>query len=394
MGAIQGTDLSHPLTVRYLNKYQTPRLPFNRDTYFYEYTTGRAVASSVAAALFNPTKVATAVQTYITLWKTYSQYLKPGFPNGIPPALSMTLENFLQENNLMQIRSIFHRVMTLYGYGSIDRVPAVYALVLITDKVFGGSVGLLSNPVWLTDFPLMLTKLAADVKTRGVQFIYNAKISQVIRGTAGVSIKYSVNSISYNEQCDKLVVAFPQKLDSMSFLGLDARETAVFEPVDTQTYIVSMVNTNMNIGSRFYANLLQLDPTTPSGFEYGNAKALGQPIQFARQYPAVSNITTVYSWTRSSLQEDTIMVNPTTIATLQKIDPTQKPQLTTSSILKTAQQPVYFPHVRTPYMKQNWYNSFEQLQGYRNTYYTSGLRFFELIESSIASSQDLARKYF
>ena len=287
------------MAVQYLDKYNVSRQPYKRDVYYYEYTTGQSVDAKTLAAGVDPAAVKTAVQTYLNIWNTYSSYLKPGFPNGIPAALSAPIHIFLARNNLMPISAIFYRVMTLYGYGNPKRVPAVYALVVLTDKVVAGSFGLLSNPVWLADFPLLMTRLADDLRNRGVQFVYNAKISNATRWSGGVSFKYSVGSQLYEEKCDMLVVAFPQTLDAMSFLNLDEQERAVFQEVKVYKYITSLVNTNMNIGSRFYANLLQLDRNDLT-YDFGNAKRDGQPIQFARQYPNVSNITTVYSSARSA----------------------------------------------------------------------------------------------
>ena len=54
----------------------------------------------------------------------------------------------------------------------------------------------------------------------------------------------------------------------------------------------------------------------------------------------------------------------------------------------------YFPHVSSDAMKNGFYDKVEEIQGKQNLYYTGGFRCFELVDSTMHTTEDLLEIHF
>jgi hypothetical protein len=71
--------------------------------------------------------------------------------------------------------------VTAYGYGSLELTPACYALNFVDPALLSAALGL--GGVFITDFKMLWSRVAAELAAFGVDFIYNADISGVSRSS-------------------------------------------------------------------------------------------------------------------------------------------------------------------------------------------------------------------
>jgi hypothetical protein len=79
--------------------------------------------------------------------------------------------------------------ITAYGYGTMELTPACYALNFVDPPLMSAALGL--GGIFITDFEMLWSRVAADLASSGVGFIYNARITSVSRSSRrGNSIRW------------------------------------------------------------------------------------------------------------------------------------------------------------------------------------------------------------
>lgn len=77
--------------------------------------------------------------------------------------------------------------ITAYGYGSLELLPACYALNFVDPPGLSAALGL--GGVFKTDFEMLWGRVAADLASSGIKFVYNTDISRVRRSGRAASIR-------------------------------------------------------------------------------------------------------------------------------------------------------------------------------------------------------------
>lgn len=67
--------------------------------------------------------------------------------------------------------------ITAQGYGSLETTPAFYALCLVDPFIVEVALGLGGS--YMVDYKQLWNRVAADLSSSGVKFVYNADISSV-----------------------------------------------------------------------------------------------------------------------------------------------------------------------------------------------------------------------
>jgi hypothetical protein len=228
--------------------------------------------------------------------------------------------------------------------------------------------------------------------------------------------------VSYNDptqqgpsiqKCNKLVLAFPPVIHALNAanLDLDQKETAVFSPVGIIKYWSGAVQVITPYGDLFSGALTQgffgvvgqviqgvIDvdaafraylPTLP--------EAAGYPMAFFRIL-SQSNIATTWSWGKYKSNQTLDEARSLLKELLSKLnkdprDPTAEPKPITDADVVAFREWDYFPHFDKNELENGFYAKFNELQGYKNTYYASGLNGFETVEFAIRAGQDVVDTY-
>ena len=215
------------------------------------------------------------------------------------------------------------------------------------------------------------------------------------------------------QKCHKLVLAFPPVMHALNAanLDLDQKETTLFSPVGIIKYWSGAVKVATPYGDLFsgcltrgffevVGKVIKGTIDVKAAFDdYLPAlpKAAGYPIAFFRVFPQ-SDIATIWSWGKYRSNQTLNEAKSLLKELLSKLnkdpqDPKAEPKPITDADVKAFREWDYFPHFDRNELEKGFYKMFNELQGYKNTYYASGLNGLETVEFAIQAGQDVVDTY-
>jgi hypothetical protein len=330
--------------------------------------------------------------------RALADYLdKPGFA-GVPKSLQgVSFARWLQDVGAPLVERFFWMPLTCYGYGELDRIPAIYALKFATVMPFHfhahrlGLQDLLPPNLHLLEpfvqrltygMQMLMERIAASLP---VAPILNATITSVQRSAGGVRVSYRVGAdpTEHDESFDRLVVAIPQTLANLSFLDLTGDEQCLFANVSTNHYYTSLTKPR-TLDWQLYYELVD-----------AQNGALGPPtlphvMQFARSWPQA--LGSVFYTCSAADDPRPLDGAPGSVEDLVKravVAAGQQPGATTTTIPWQ-----YFPQVPQSAIDAGFYDDLEGIQGKNGTFYTGALLNFELVEKAMEYSRSLVDRFF
>lgn len=228
----------------YFEKFDVPTYHPSKEQYLFNLPTGASVDFDTIPNRFKPVKensAAIAAYTkYCEIHSVYKKYLIPGFTRGIPDELNTNFHDFLVSHDLQVLLPAVWFGLTNFGYASLKELPTIYALAYLQPIIFRTYLGI--EPFMLTDFTLLMTRLAASLEEK-VTFHYGAKVTVIERrDTDPTVIKFLKEGQEFELKCEKLVCAFPQLLPRLEAFDLDDLETSVFSNVKIVHYKCAIVH--------------------------------------------------------------------------------------------------------------------------------------------------------
>lgn len=317
---------------------------------------------------------------------------RPGF-RGIAehPELCVDFETWLDQNNLSPLKRLFEIPITIMGYGYLHKIAAPYALKYMSLLTF--------VPMMFKVFPLfswipwprrfvhgyqrLWEAVAKDLNVR-----LNICIKKIKRDNGKVVIDFTyeqqvLDKIKTRDDqftFDHLIVACP--LDGIKLKDLldqDEREEEAFRA--TQTYSYCLTSFNVQFSEIPWEQ--QLFATVP-------LTEIRTPWAITRQ---MKDSTLMQFYTRLELGDDDKVMEPKVTQEIKDLVDRLGGTIDHEEWSTYDRWP-YFQHVTAENMKEGFYDKLENLQGYRNTYYSGGLMNFELVEQIIAYNRHLIGKYF
>lgn len=395
IGAVMLLLGTYPTTMEYAAKHGLSYQNLSRGTLLFNNENGFVVDHT---RIQPPLGIEAAAVQYSNIRKKYASFLTSGFPRGIPDELTVSFYDFLATEGLLALEQAFFIPTSGSGYGSIKRMPAVLGLNLIDDHVVDWGLG--KFPLWQPDFHELFTKVAAgfpDIR-------YSANITRTSRRASGDAKSKPIN-IWYtqpgddkekSQECDRLIIAFPQRLDLLGAFDLDDHERELFGMVKTVQYFTSVVR--MPLGFADFTYLHALKSSNESNLTIMEPDADGPSIIFQPKHRAAPDLVITYTWKQDS-EATQSQINAETVRVVSLLNrdlnqPNSPASPITESDIRFSQEWDYFPHVDGQAMRDGFFAKLAAHQGARNTYFTSGLRNFESIEHCLRSAHDLIDTYF
>lgn len=283
--------------------------------------------------------------------------------------------------------------MTLFGFGAFNEVPTIYMLTYLRPYYLKALMEFPNYDIYAVNFNELFTKLAASLTG---EILLGVEVDQTYRHDGDeMYVSYYANRRAFTQKCQALVVAFPPRLDRLNdFMDLGLEEMVLFDHVYTNDYYSGVANAS-SLDLKTMLNFLQVQD---SKIVFGNAQPMGQPLLLKHWQPkACPNLVSFYSWGKEGIKQDT--VRNLAVSTISKLNrPLDKPVNEsiplTGRDIKIFKSWDLFPHVSEHALKLGFYKKFKDIQGYRNTYYASGLNYVELVEYAIEAAVDLVDSYF
>ncbi|RUS26645.1 hypothetical protein BC938DRAFT_484318 [Jimgerdemannia flammicorona] len=358
----------------------------------YDYNTG----ALVNLPYFNETTATPEIRAAIAKFKAELKKY-PEMDNGSAghrlrrPELYVPFAKWLVDRGMGALLELFVVPIEHEGYGSLSETPAMYVLNFLNTKTAGSLVFSETNVDTIVEgwnaLKENMARALPDVRT-GMHIVgIRRPAGDDHHGHQVSVVYYDVHNYKHIQKCQSVVIAFPQLLERLEFLGLDARERNLFRNVQHTTYF-SAAFSAPGLPIKNGEELLQLVNGNKTQV---NSIGEGEPMSILAQSPEVY---TSYAWFRDQRVEQN---NHKLSKIVEKkligfVDRATKGKIKAKVI--EVDQWDYFPHVGTKALLNGFYQKAEKIQGYRRTYYTGSLFGFETVERTMDAAHDLVKNHF
>jgi predicted NAD/FAD-binding protein len=307
-----------------------------------------------------------ALQRYLALReREFPHIAEPGLAHSAR-ALAAPVTEWLAEHRLHSMAESFGTGFTAAGYGFLeDGLPALYFVK------YAEMTGLLSRR------PHLLGHAGAFTVVGGFGALWRRVADELKDVRCGVRV------VSVERRADGVRVhtdAGPVSADAL-VLGVPLdRILPVLDATEEERDLAGRVRANAYHTTLASASGLPEDAFYFLGRHTASRAATGHCVSYHHRYPG-SEVRTFYSYGRP---EDVAALLPEDVARL-------------GGRLEEVHQRhawAFMPHFGSADLADGALERLEALQGRENTYHVGGLPAFELIESTVAHAQDLARRHF
>lgn len=271
-------------------------------------------------------------------------------PKPIPEELLLPFGDFVTKHNLQSVA--YTIAQFAIGNGNIFDQPTIYILKTVdADYIRAIVYGEAVAPATYDSqslFNMALQELGSNV-------LLSSTVSQATRSASGVQLVVKTPNGQKLIKAKKLLVTAPPKIETMTPLGLDAKEKGLFSKFQSKAFYVSLLNnTGLITGARYY----NADPNNNA--TYHVAKLPGVGFVWATR-----DVNTFWGWYTSVNPVPESKVRADTIAAFKALGPNSNPKIiayasaTPSAVGVTADE-----------IKNGFYDNLLTLQGYKSTWYT------------------------
>jgi monoamine oxidase len=331
---------------------------------------------------------------YIRCWELSDIIDVPNYLDSIHkhPELCISFKDWLANNDLMALATLFEFPITIMGYGKLECIAAPYALRYMSCRtffpmVFGrGPINWIIG-TWPRRFTDGFQRLWERVSWR-LNVRLNVNITKITRSTAGIQIdmeypEQELNKIKIvkdTKHYDYLVLACPLTADVFKQLDLvsNAAEQKLICKIQINPYCMTTFWIDMK--PQMAAPVAPVLPLTEPG----------TPWAVARQFQDSGNMfTQFYTRAIENQTDDDVIAQVKRLTKLLggTID-------TTHPRWHTFDRFTYFQHFTPEQIKAGIYADLAGMQGGDKTFYVGGATDFELVEPIVVHSKYIVETYF
>jgi carotenoid cleavage dioxygenase-like enzyme len=307
------------------------------------------------------------------------------------PELLCTFQEWLDREELSDLADMFKVPITLMGYGTLDEVPAPYALTYMRVRTVIDLMMFSTLPGWLHRWPRRFNngfqrfwqRIAEPLDVRT-----DVKIVSVKRSTDNVVVEadfpYRAGDRTEHRretlEFDWLVLSCPLQTEVTSeFLDASQLEQQLFKqitlnPLCVTTFVMKDFDTNP-----LRTRLVNVTPIPE--------RDKSEPTIITQQFkdnPLVTFYTPVVDPTKGV--RDEVLDGVRSLAAKVGAGLNETPE--------TWDNFPYFPQVSLEDFHNGWYQTLESLQGHNRTFYSGGVMAFELVETVVEYSDALIERFF
>jgi len=287
----------------------------------------------------------------LTMYR-HRQIYDTGFV-GLSKNFAIPFADWLKKHRLEDVGRFVSTVITGFGYGYFEEVPAAYLLKY--SRLF---YALKSYEIDRRGIQTLWERLSESINVRK-----NSVIESIIRQPNSVTIKCN----GQIEETDLLLLACGLD-DASNYLDVTKSERSLFEKIryyDYHTFAISIDNFPKD---RAYLMLTERQSAAHSG----------APVFYSKRWPD-TNVVVAYLLGKSSLGMSSVIPEEELIAAIEKdvIDIGGSLRKVHNHFLWK-----YFPHVNSADFADGFYDKLDALQGQNRTYYVGELLNFSTVETA------------
>jgi Flavin containing amine oxidoreductase len=299
------------------------------------------------------------------------------------PELCISFKDWLANNDLMPLATLFQFPITVMGYGQLEDIATPYALRYMSCRtffpmVFGWPPISWIVGTWPRRFTYGFERLWERVSWR-LNVRLNVNITRIARSTAGIQIEMeypeqdlnNLKIVKDTKSYDYLVLACPLTADVFKQLGLD--------PNAAEQKLISKIQINPYCMTTFWIDMEMAAPVAP----VLPLTEPGTPWAVARQFQDNGSMfTQFYTRPPGTQTDDDVIAQVKRLTKLLggTID-------TTQPRWHTFDRFTYFQHFTPEQIKTGIYADLARMQSGDKTFYVGGATDFELVEPIVVHSK-------
>ena len=303
------------------------------------------------------------------------------------PDLLVSFDQWLDQNRFGALKTLFEIPITLMGYGTLQQIPAPYALTYmrvgsVMDLIIYGSMPFHRWPRrFVNGFQRFWSRVAESIDVRT-----GVTITKITRDADGVHVcaQYPTEvdgGVLYRDidkTYDWLVLCCPLQLTTTDpLLDLSTDERRLFDRIRLLPFFIT--TWRMEQHRQIHTRLVNVTPMP--------AREKSQPTIITQQFKENPLVTFYTPVVDPDLDYDKDVEDGVRdLADAVGIELPAEPE--------TWNNFPYFPHVTKEDFAAGWYRDLEAMQGTNRTFYNGGVMAFELIEPIVEYSDDLVRAHF
>ncbi|KAJ8089722.1 hypothetical protein PM082_014990 [Marasmius tenuissimus] len=341
---------------------------------------------------------------YVTFWRTEFQpkHSTIRYTNGIPLELSVPMSEWLSSNGYQVLPVVMRQGLALAGYDDLDKTAAVYGLQYFTPDILAYFAN--TGVVNFVDFYAVMAHYASTLKG---QILRDTTVTKVDRSGDAPVVSYVTKGSTgvQTTTCSRLILAIPPLIEALT------EPNNISQPTSRSGIAMDLSDAERNVFSKVgmtsYISGAVRMPDVPVNITYSQlpTRDVGQPILATKCF-VESSILTTYSWgpfkaygrSDISLEEARRLL----IETYSALDFGPAASGSTGESIRVTikdedirdfKEWDYFPRFQPADIADGIYDRYNALQGYKSTYWASGLNSFELVEFALRSGREIVDTY-
>ncbi len=372
-GAVLVTEDDYPITLGYAERFGIPSIPTPVGFTLLDESGNRIALQDFLQARYSATEIAAAERNYAAVLDRFAEFIKaPGLVS-VPDDLSLPFSEFATRYGIGLVEDWMKALLTGFGYGYSETVPAAYYIKFLPFLVKLGPSGLEagSGRIFPGGFQSVLDALAATLDVR-----LGSEVTHIQRPPSGCrscQVRVTVNGVEQH-WFDAVVIATPLNVVPR-FLDVTPSEERLFTQMQSLRYFVTLFAAlgveNQILYFRENANPDRINHVgaLAAPYDFGSI-ALGNAYQVVERNRSPREI-------RSLLGEDMRSAGGRYLVALDQ-----------------KEWPNYFPHVGPQALELGFYDVIDRMQGHRGTYFVGSSLTFETVEHAARQAKSLILEHF
>ncbi len=372
-GAVLVTEDDYPITFGYAERFGISSVPTPVGFTLLDESGNRIALQDFLQTRYSATEIAAAEKNYAAVLDRFAAFIDaPGLVS-VPDDLSLPFSEFAERYGIGLVEDWMKALLTGFGYGYSETVPAAYYVKFLPFLVKLGPSGFEagSGRIFPGGFQSVFDALAATLDVR-----LDSEVTRIERPRSGCrscQVRITVNGVK-QDWFDAVVIATPLNIVPR-FLDVTPFEERLFTRMQSVRYFVTLFAARGVKEEILYFR----ENANPSRINH--VGALVAPYDFGDI--TLGNAYQVVERKRSPREIQTVLAEDMRSAGGRYL-----------LGLGQKEWPNYFPHVGPQALDLGFYDVIDRMQGQRGTYFVGSSLTFETVEHAARQAKSVVLEHF
>jgi oxygen-dependent protoporphyrinogen oxidase len=372
-GAVLVTEDDYPITLGYADRFGISTIPAPVGFTLVDESGNRIALQDFLQTRYSATEIAAAERNYAAVLDRFAAFIDaPGLVS-VPHDLSLPFSEFAERYGIGLVEDWMKALLTGFGYGYAETIPAAYYVKFLPFLVNLGPAGFEvgSGRIFPGGFQSVFDALATSLDVR-----LDSEVTHIQRPRSGCrscQVRITVNGIEQH-WFDAVVIATPLNIVPR-FLDVTPFEQWLFTRMQSLRYFVTLFAA-LGVEEEILYFRENANPD-----RINHVGALAAPYDFG--FLGLGNAYQVVERNRSPREVQSLLAEDVRSAGgryLLGLDQTEWEN--------------YFPHVGPRALELGFYDVIDRMQGHRGIYFVGSSLTFETVEHAARQAKSVILEHF